>query len=90
LAHQRRRAIFGSYCGGTGVAWWALMIAFWVGLLTVVVWAVTRLFPSGATSADADEAVEGRLVGGARRDGEASAGGSGRTLAPSSGSNGSD
>jgi hypothetical protein len=52
--------ILGSYCGGIGVAWWALMIAFWVGLVAVVVWAVTRLFPSSASSADADEAVEGR------------------------------
>lgn len=36
----------GGYCAGLGVLGWLLMIGFWGALLAVVVWAVTRLFPS--------------------------------------------
>jgi hypothetical protein len=40
----------GGYCAGLGVGGWLLMIGFWGVLLAVVVWAVTRLFPSTPTS----------------------------------------
>jgi len=36
----------GGYCAGLGVGGWLLMIGFWGLLIAVVVWAVTRLFPS--------------------------------------------
>ena len=36
----------GGYCAGLGVGGWLLMIGFWGVLIAVVVWAVTRLFPS--------------------------------------------
>jgi len=36
----------GSWCSGMGVGGWILMIGFWVALLGVIVWAVSRLFPS--------------------------------------------
>lgn len=40
--------MFGSgWCGGMGIAGWLLMIGFWGGFLALVLWAVTRLFPSG-------------------------------------------
>jgi hypothetical protein len=40
----------GGYCGGLGVSGWLLMIGFWAALLAVVVWAVTRLFPSNGAA----------------------------------------
>ena len=36
----------GTWCSGMGAGGWILMTVFWVGLLAVIVWAVTRLFPS--------------------------------------------
>jgi putative membrane protein len=34
------------YCNGLGVGGWILMIGMWVAFLILVVWAVSRLFPS--------------------------------------------
>jgi len=39
----------GGYCGGMGPAGWLLMIGFWVAVIAVIVWAVTRLFPQEST-----------------------------------------
>jgi putative membrane protein len=39
----------GDYCGGMGPAGWLLMIGFWVAVIAVIVWAVTRLFPQEPT-----------------------------------------
>lgn len=33
------------WCGGMGAVGWLLMALLWGGFLTVVIWAVTRLFP---------------------------------------------
>jgi putative membrane protein len=43
----------GGYCAGLGVGGWLLMIGFWGALIAVVIWAVTRLFPSSAASRQA-------------------------------------
>lgn len=44
--------MFGGYCGGIGVAGWALMIGFWTAIVAVVVWATPRLFPAGGRRDD--------------------------------------
>lgn len=36
------------YCSAMGPGDWLLMIGLWAAFLAVVVWAVSRLFPSGA------------------------------------------
>lgn len=33
------------YCAGAGLGGFLLMTGLWVGLLIVVVWAVSRIFP---------------------------------------------
>lgn len=53
----------GSWCAGMGVGGWLLMIAFWVALLGVIVWAVTQLFPSSPKS-DALDLLDRRLAAG--------------------------
>jgi len=35
------------WCGGMGAVGWLLMALLWGGLLAVIVWAITRLFPRG-------------------------------------------
>ncbi len=40
------------FCNGMGVGGWVLMIGFWTVLLGVIVWAVTRLFPSHEPTRD--------------------------------------
>ncbi len=35
------------WCGGMGAAGWLLMALLWGGLLAVIVWAITRIFPPG-------------------------------------------
>lgn len=54
----------GGYCGGMGLGGWLLMIGFWVALIAVVVWAVTRLFPTGQRRQDAEELLDQRLATG--------------------------
>ncbi len=39
----------GDYCGGMGPAGWLLMIGFWIAVIAVIVWSVTRLFPQEST-----------------------------------------
>lgn len=34
------------WCGDMGLAQWVGMIALWAGVIALVIWAVTRLFPS--------------------------------------------
>ncbi|WP_432825995.1 hypothetical protein [Dactylosporangium sp. CA-092794] len=34
-----------AYCSALGLAGWLLMLAFWVAVVALVVWGVTRLFP---------------------------------------------
>ena len=55
--------MFGGYCAGLGVAGWVLMIGLWGGFLAVVVWAVTRIFPSATRRDDAQDPAD-RDVGG--------------------------
>jgi putative membrane protein len=41
--------MFGAgFCNGMGVGGWVLMIGFWVAILGLVVWGLTRIFPSDA------------------------------------------
>lgn len=54
----------GGYCGGMGLGGWLLMIGVWVALIAVVVWAVTRLFPTAPRRADAEELLDQRLATG--------------------------
>lgn len=53
----------GSWCSGMGVGGWILMIGIWVTLLAVIVWAVTRLFPSTPKD-DALDMLDRRLAAG--------------------------
>ncbi len=51
-------------CTGMGVGGWVLMIGFWALLLGVIVWAVTRLFPSDEPLRDAGIELDRRLATG--------------------------
>ena len=53
----------GTWCSGMGVGGWILMIVFWAALLGVIVWSVTRLFPSTPRH-DALELLDRRLAAG--------------------------
>ena len=55
--------MFGGYCAGWGVAGWVLMIGLWGGFLAVVVWAVTRIFPSAARRDDTQDLADRRVAG---------------------------
>jgi hypothetical protein len=37
--------MFPNFCGAMGVAGWLVMLLVWTGLIALVVWAITRLFP---------------------------------------------
>ena len=52
-----------TWCSGMGAGGWILMTVFWVGLLAVIVWAVTRLFPSTPKSGPLD-LLDRRLAAG--------------------------
>lgn len=52
-----------SWCSGMGAGGWLLMVFFWAALLGVIVWAVTRLFPSASKTSAAD-LLEQRLAAG--------------------------
>jgi putative membrane protein len=54
----------GGYCGGMGVAGWLVMIAFWGGFIALVLWAVTRLFPTSDRGGEAVELLDRRLATG--------------------------
>ena len=53
----------GSGCSGMGVGDWIIMIGFWVALLGVIVWAVSRLFPT-TPKPDALDVLDRRLAAG--------------------------
>lgn len=45
--------MFGSgWCGGMGAGGWLLMALLWGSFLAVIVWAVTRLFPTARSRRD--------------------------------------
>lgn len=49
------------YGWGMGVGGWIAMAVFWVGLIVLVVWLITRALPSGnARDRDHRDAVRGR------------------------------
>lgn len=52
------------YCGGLGVAGWALMVGFWLAVIGLVVWALIRLFPSGARRLDIEAELDRRRATG--------------------------
>ena len=52
------------YCGGMGVAGWALMVGVWLAVLGLGVWAVTRLFPSTRRRDDLQAELDRRLASG--------------------------
>ena len=54
----------GGYCGGMGMAGWLVMIAFWGGFIALVLWAVTRLFPTSDRGGEAVELLDRRLATG--------------------------
>jgi uncharacterized membrane protein len=56
--------MFAGYCSGMGIGGWLLMIGFWVVLVGLVVWAITRLFPSGDRRGDAEQVLDRRLAAG--------------------------
>lgn len=37
--------MFPNFCGAIGFAGWLVMLLVWTGLIALVVWAITRLFP---------------------------------------------
>ena len=53
----------GSWCSGMSVGGWIFMIGFWVALLGVIVWAVSRLFPTTSRN-DARDLLDRRLAAG--------------------------
>ncbi len=53
----------GGYCGGMGLGGWLLMIGLWVGFFGLVLWAVTRLFPSTHRD-EATDVLDRRLASG--------------------------
>jgi hypothetical protein len=54
--------MFSGSCAGLGVAGWVLMIGLWAGFLTVVVWAVTRIFPSATRSDEVEERLRSHVA----------------------------
>jgi hypothetical protein len=55
--------MFSGYCAGLGVADWVLMILLWGAFLAVVVWAVTRMFPSAGRRDDAEGGLDRHVAG---------------------------
>ena len=53
----------GPWCGQMGAGGWLSMIAFWVVVVAVVVWGVSRLFPAQPV-ADARSVLDARLAAG--------------------------
>jgi putative membrane protein len=49
---------------GTGFSGWLLMVGFWVGIVAVVLWAVSRLFPAADRRPDAEELLDHRFAAG--------------------------
>lgn len=53
-----------AYCSSMGAGGWLLMIGIWVGLVAVVVWAVSRLFPAADQRREAESLLARRLATG--------------------------
>lgn len=53
----------GPWCGQMGISGWVGMVAFWVVMLAVVIWGLTRLFPL-QTDTSARAALDARLARG--------------------------
>ena len=51
------------WCGQMGAGGWLAMIAFWVVVVAIVVWGVSRLFPA-QTEPDAHAVLDSRLAAG--------------------------
>jgi putative membrane protein len=57
--------MFGTgFCNGMGVGGWVLMIGFWAAFLGLVVWALTRMFPTDEPLRDAQQTLDQRLATG--------------------------
>lgn len=54
----------GPWCAQMGASGWITMIAMWAALIGLVVWAVTRLFPTGGPAADPRALLDERLARG--------------------------
>ncbi len=52
------------YCGSMGLGGWLLMVGLWVGLLALVLWAVSRLFPATNQRRAAEDLLAHRLAAG--------------------------
>lgn len=53
----------GPWCGQMGTGGWVGMAVFWLVVVALAVWAVTRLFPA-QTSGDARATLDARLARG--------------------------
>lgn len=53
----------GLWCAQMGAGGWLLMIAFWIGIVALVVWSLSRLFPA-RSQADARSILDARLASG--------------------------
>lgn len=57
--------MFGTgFCNGMGVGGWVLMIGLWAAFLGLVVWALTRIFPTDEPLSDAWAELDRRLAAG--------------------------
>jgi putative membrane protein len=57
--------MFGTaFCDGMGVGGWVVMIAFWAVFLGLIVWAVTRIFPTDEPRHDSRAELDRRLAAG--------------------------
>lgn len=63
--------MMGGWDSGMGGGGWVLMIFAWIALLALIVWAISRLFPTRSTGDDneqpaatADEILDRRLARG--------------------------
>ena len=54
----------GGFCNGMGAGGWVLMIGFWAALLGLIVWALTRIFPTNEPVREAQRTLDRRLAAG--------------------------
>jgi putative membrane protein len=58
------RMLGGGFCNGMGAGGWLMMIGLWVAMLGLIVWAVTRIFPTNQPVHDAQRTLDRRLAAG--------------------------
>jgi len=46
--------MFPNFCGAMGFTGWLVMLVSWTGLVALVVWGITRLFPGPSRPAPPD------------------------------------